>query len=258
MDSSPPLDSSIRDSSPVMDSAPVDTQIDTMVPTTLRSCLEIHERYPSAESGPYTIEPDGAGSAVDVYCDMVIDGGGWTLVVSSRGEPPADVRIAHYADLTTLAPTEAHIGVTDFMRPVITDRGDLRFACKSDPSATDMRVDLSFYDVDWYREITSGSDPDSCFNEGDGFGFSRPAPMRRDNVSGATRPSGDGWNEDGYLEGEDECRSPNDFTVDFDDRGMDGDESDGTDWGDDDGSRKCGENDLDDGVWFLFAREPGA
>ena len=45
-----------------------------------------------------------------------------------------------------------------------------------------------------------------------------------------------------------------DFTVDFDDRGMDSFESDGTDWGVDDNNRKCGTSPLFDGAWFIFVR----
>jgi len=66
---------------------------------------------------------------------------------------------------------------------------------------------------------------------------------------------GDDWNASGYLEGEDSCGDTGDFSVDFDDRGMDSDESDGTDWGEDDSSKKCGVRALSDGEWFIWARE---
>jgi len=255
IDTGPRPDSmAMPDGSPP-DGSPLDGGTDTSIPTTARSCREILDAVPSAMSGAHTIVPMAGGASLDVYCDMTTDGGGWTLVSSSRGEPPADVRSGHFADLATLDPISAHRRVADILRPVITDLSDMRFACKSDPSAAEMRVDLSFYDVPWYRTVTTGTDAESCFSENDGRGYDRPAPARRNNLDGATRPVGDDWDRHGYLEGEDSCGSSNDFTVDFDDRGIDSDQDDGTDWGDDDNSRKCGVDDLPDGVWYVFVRE---
>jgi len=48
----------------------------------VRSCLEALRANPDAESGVYSLDPDGPGGVApfDVYCDMATDGGGWALI----------------------------------------------------------------------------------------------------------------------------------------------------------------------------------
>ena len=158
-----------------------------------------------------------------------------------------------HADLATLDPVAAREGVWSGLRGVVTANADVRFGCKQFRGITNFDVDLSFYDVGWYREITTGLDAESCFNENEGFGAD-PPPERRNNLTGVTLAVGDVYAA-GYLEGEDSCNDTSDFTVDFDDRGMDANTSDGTDWGEDDNQLKCVV--LDAGQqWFVFVREP--
>jgi hypothetical protein len=57
------------------------------------SCNALHIAQPALPSGLYTIDPDGIGGAAPftVYCDMVTDGGGWTIVhaiTGADGEQP--------------------------------------------------------------------------------------------------------------------------------------------------------------------------
>ena len=203
-------------------------------------------------SGVLPLDPEG--TPVDVWCDQTTDGGGWTLVASTLTTMPSDEATGHHADLATLAPAAGHRGIWNGLRSLGT-RFDLRFACRATVGAAGapFDVDLSFYDVIWYDEITTGTEAESCFSEGNGAGAD-PPPARRDNIAGTSLPAGDTWNT-GYFEGEDNCNSGDDFTVDFDNRGMDDNQSDGTDWGEDDLARKCGTSGLMDGQWFLFARE---
>jgi len=218
------------------------------------SCKVAYDRG-FRRSGIYRLQPPGTRIPVEVHCDMATDGGGWTLVGSTRTVPLADQASGPYADLATLAPAGQNRGVWSGLRPV-SDRFDLRFTCRRAPAAAPaaMTVDLSVYDTGWYTEFTTGADGESCFEELNGQGDTQPAAARRNNLSGAALPLGDDWNF-GYFEGEDDCGSTDDFAMDFDDRGMDNNQRDGTDWGEDDNSRKCGVDGLADGQWFLYARE---
>ncbi|MCK6544532.1 hypothetical protein L6R52_01555 [Myxococcota bacterium] len=61
-----------------------------------RDCRALHALRPELPSGTYTIDPDGAGGAPSfaAYCEMSIDGGGWTKALffdAARGLTSAAV-----------------------------------------------------------------------------------------------------------------------------------------------------------------------
>jgi hypothetical protein len=220
------------------------------------SCRDLYSTNNLAPNDVYPVRGPIADQAVDVYCDMETDGGGWTLVGASARQPLDDVGVDWYPELTSLAPA----GPTPGIWGELADRfpaWDLRFACRDTLAEADapFTVDVSFYGTDWYAEIARGDlDAATCFQDGNVPRPDRVPPARRNNLTGELIPRGTPFGG-GVLEGEDTCDDEGDFAVDFNDRGMDGDPNDGTDWGEDDFTGRCGHDGVLDGQWFVFARE---
>ncbi len=241
--------------------------------TNYRTCRQAMELGGHTTSGTYTIKP-GSGPSENVFCDMETDGGGWTLVARSFRHGPVDKASAYYSGLATLHVTSiVNTGrpVWSRLRDVIHDKGDIRFACTYYATATthpanltlsDLKVDLSLYDNDWYRKITnSTSDSGNDLVDIVGNGYT---PDRRDNINDVYRWRGNSWNASPHFSDgptmETSANAVNDFFLDFDDVGIGG-TYDGTEWGSrGSGFSDCGPYTTDIstsvyGVYYIFVRE---
>ncbi|MFO0745222.1 MAG: fibrinogen-like YCDxxxxGGGW domain-containing protein [Myxococcota bacterium] len=96
------------------------------------SCLEINDERPAATDGLYWLAPDG-GTAVQGYCDMTADGGGWTRVLGfavTNQQPKAPPSYDVNAGLVAAASNTGGIEATKlatFMQE--TGATEIRFWC---------------------------------------------------------------------------------------------------------------------------------
>jgi len=106
------------------------------------SCKDLHQQLPSLPSALYWIDPDGSGSAppFEAWCDMVTDGGGWTLVSRIRNNSRQHLHTVAYGvtPLPTLTtPAKFSDAVINSLVSATAPDGSfsngLRFECGSVP-----------------------------------------------------------------------------------------------------------------------------
>ncbi len=112
------------DAAPETDTGPMDATTDaggdsgveTAPEGPPASCLVLHERDPSVKSGTYTIDPDAAGpiEPFAVFCEMVADGGGWTLALKVDGSKTTFAYDASYwTNAETLNPGSTNLDAVE-------------------------------------------------------------------------------------------------------------------------------------------------
>jgi hypothetical protein len=79
------------------------------------SCNAIKQANPTAATGTYTVDPDGngPGTAFQVYCEMTVSGGGWTLVAYNYNKNRTFLSSTYHAVGGALVPTSGQEAALD-------------------------------------------------------------------------------------------------------------------------------------------------
>jgi hypothetical protein len=113
------------------------------------SCSEL-KALGQDTSGIYYIDPNNSGTAVKVYCDMVTDGGGWTLVLAQYEDDPVtnwnegkqsdyDPSLATkkgFALNTSQIPTHSQVSFGKDLNPTFVDYVDFTYSTGNIPVTT--------------------------------------------------------------------------------------------------------------------------
>ena len=139
---------------------------------TVTSCLAILKGNPNATSGTYTIDPDAQGPmpAMQVYCDMVADGGGWTLVRVDDSTDKSVIKTAAAVDpmQSTLSCGGANVKFSDLViKTIWTSR--MRYTVKSDTTNA-----MTYFSDTSLSGLTSWSD--QCGNNNKITWYFKQAP----------------------------------------------------------------------------------